>query len=187
MDIEAIITLIERVGFIGAMLIVGAFLFWQSQKQSSKRDASNAVLHKGHLDIQLQQTVILSRLTGNVEDNQHSIKEQSDKINGKLDSLPHQITQATDNATTTITQRMDTQHEAVLKVIGGIKDPITAINSMFQELKKTQEQAHAISLRIESALPTVTADITRIIREETKANDLQKIPVINVNHNGADG
>lgn len=194
MDFDNVITLIERVGFIGTMLIAGAFLFWQAQKQSSKRDASNAVLHKGHLDIQLQQTLILSRLTDNVENNQNSIKEQSEKINGKLDIIPDHVTETADRVTAELARKMDTQHGKVMELL----NPVKSIQDMLNELKANHETQNAlhekqntIMQHIESELPNlkkdVIAGIEKIVKEESKANELQKIPIVNPNHNGADG
>lgn len=186
MDINGLAGLIERVGFPVVIAIVGAVLYWQSNKQSSSRDKSNATLLQGQINIlaKLSEDVHASKIAdieakGSIYSVKEQITDESNGINGKLDGIKSELVG--------INGKLDTQHTTVLGQFAGFLDRVTVINQKIADAKSAHEhrldkiQTDFISIKSE-----MVSAIEKIIREE-RNNEIAKIPIVNVNHNGADG
>lgn len=150
MDINGLIELVEREGFPIAISIVGAFLYWQSLKQSAKRDATNAELLK-------QQTAILSELSKGVNDSRvlqtqthddiEIVKKQNGHIITKIDAIektsidtPTEIKSHIDKAftavSTDITSKLDTHQNALLGKFGALVASVTTVQNALTDIKR---------------------------------------------------
>jgi len=150
MDINGLIEFVERVGFPIAISIVGAFLYWQSLKQSANRDKTNAQLLS-------QQVKILDDLSKVVNDGRviqtqthddiEIVKKQNGDILNGVESVkklgidtPTEIKSHIDKAftavSTDITSKLDTQHTALLGKFGAFVDIVTAVQAVLTDIKK---------------------------------------------------
>jgi hypothetical protein len=190
-DIDGFITVFKELGVPAGFAVMILAVWWYSRKDSRQRDENNNTLHNGHLGIQVQQNKILSRLAGNIEDEQSLIHSQSEKINGKLDGIPSHVTQTAERVTAEITKKMDTQHGMVMDKVGGLFNPVNSIQAMLHEFKRNHEtetalrdKQNALMQSIQLVLPNLKQDILvgigSLVKEE-KENELQKA-IVNGNH-----
>jgi len=150
MDINGLIEIIERVGFPIAISIVGAFLYWQSLKQSANRDKTNAQLLS-------QQVKILDDLSKVVNDGRviqtqthddiEIVKKQNGDILNGVESVkklgidtPTEIKSHIDKAftavSTDITSKLDTHQNTLLGKFGALVASVTAVQNALTDIKR---------------------------------------------------
>jgi hypothetical protein len=169
MTANDLIIVTERLGLPAVMMLIGAFLYWQAQKQSAKRDSVNADLHKSHIRLQDEQNKILEKLTSKMVDGDESIEKQIDNAKSELVKL------------------ITSNHQVVMTNHTDIINEIAKIPNLMTKAQEAHDKT--IQTGLQSLVLDVTKAIQEAIRKENKheQNSSSSSSSNSVNRHGVDG